>query len=422
MVTNLYMKCEVCDSIINLKWQIGHIERAPVSIVCAECKTVLKFILITDQENITFDMKSKNATQVQNQDFDYIAETSSELLTFKITKQKLMQPGHTPFIRTIHIIGLENYQEYCSSFLKGISAYKQYSHIYLRINDLYYNCNYEYLVKQLKKYLEIDDSKEFTEIEIQENLYWFNIKYYSMFFKSNTLGKLNEENLRLMSILRGDKKEKYEDFLLNYCTDKMLGEFDNRLYKSINSILDNYYLFLPATILCYIDSSKHQQVLNDYTLTTTDFTDIKHIYLTVYENLLKVYDIIILLNNIIERNSYDSFPHQIRINRRTINSTEQFVSLTKGNKLKFLELNQHFDSLMPDFDRKIRNAIGHESWDYIPYDHKIEFYDEMKSRKEEIYLLDFVYKCWLLLDKIIIIYKVLQDIKHHRMLAINNVV
>lgn len=422
MVTNLYMKCEVCDSIINLKWQVGHIERAPVSIVCAECKTVLKFILITDQESITINMNSKNATRVQNQDYHYIAETSSELLTYKITKQRLIQPGQTPFMRTIQMIGHETYQEYHNSFLRGISVYEQYSHIYHRINDLYYNCNFEYLAKQLKNHLKIDDSKEFTEIEILENLYKFNVNYYSMFFKNNTLGKLNEENLRLMSILRGDKKEKYEDFLLNYCTDKMLSEFDSRLYKSINSILDNYYLFLPATILCYIDSSKHQQVLNDYTLTTTDFTDIKHIYLTAYENLLKVYDIIILLNNIIERDSYDSFPHELRIKGRTINSIKQFVKLTKGNKLKFLELNQHFDRLMPNFERKIRNAIGHESWEYIPYEHKIEFYDEMKSRKEEIYLLEFVYKCWLLLDKIVIIYKVLQDIKRHRMLTINNVV
>jgi len=70
--------------------------------------------------------------------------------------------------------------------------------------------------------------------------------------------------------------------------------------------------------------------------------------------------------------------------------------------------------------KKIRNAIGHESWEYIPYEHKIVFYDERKSVIEEIYLLDYVYKCWLLLDKTIIIYKVLQDIKRHRMLTINN--
>jgi len=352
MVTNIYMKCDVCESIINLKWQVGHIERAPVSIVCAKCKTVLKFILITNQEDITIDMKSKNATRVQGSNFDYIAETSSELLTYKITKQRLIQPGQTPFMRASQILGFETYMEYQNDFLRGINGYKEYMHVYHRINDLYYNCNFEYLGKQLKKYLEIDNLKEFTQIEILENLYKFNINYYAMFFKNNTLGNLNEENLRLMSILRSDKEKKYEDFLLNFCTDKMLGELDSRLYNSINSILDNYYLFLPATMLCYVDPIKHPQILNDYTLTTTDFSEIRHIYLTVYENLLKVYDVIILLNNIIERDSYNCFPDEPKINGKAIESIEQFMRLTKGNKLKFLELRQHFDNLMPDFEKK----------------------------------------------------------------------
>lgn len=201
MVTNIYMKCDVCESIINLKWQVGHIERAPVSIVCAKCKTVLKFILITNQEDITIDMKSKNATRVQGSNFDYIAETSSELLTYKITKQRLIQPGQTPFMRASQILGFETYMEYQNDFLRGINGYKEYMHVYHRINDLYYNCNFEYLGKQLKKYLKIDNLKEFTQIEILENLYKFNINYYAMFFKNNTLGNLNEENLRLMSIL-----------------------------------------------------------------------------------------------------------------------------------------------------------------------------------------------------------------------------
>ena len=421
MVTNLYMKCEVCGSVINLKWQVGYIEQAPVSIVCPRCKTVLKFTLITDQENITLDMKTKNARQVDTQDYHYIAETSSELLTYKISTQSKIIPGLTPFIRMFQMLE-DDYEEFSNNFLLGISANKNYLHIYHRVNDLYYNKNYEYLIEQLKEILEIEVEENFDEVKIIEYLYTFNINFYSMYFKKNTLECLNSKNLDLMNILRTDKRKIYDEFLIKYCTNDMLNQYDKRLYNSINTILNNYYLFLPSTILDYISNDKHDAILKEYTLTTTDFKDIKHIYLEIYENLLNVYDFIIMLNNIIERNSYNEFSKSVKINGKHINSIEQFTKLTKGYKLKFMELDESYNNLMPNFDRKIRNAIGHESWDYIPYEHKIEFKNDNSSDKEEMYLLEFVYSCWSLLDKTIIIYKVIQDIKRHRLMLLNEIV
>lgn len=422
MVTNFYMKCDVCGSIINLKWQVGHIEYAPVSIVCPECRTILKFVLITNQKEITIDMKSKNVMQVEEVKADFVAETSSELLTYKITRQRKVQPGNTPFMRTISMLGTTGYKSYSESFLRGIGASEKYLHIYHRINDLYYNYNFEYLEKQLSEHIEINKkNKLFSKLEAIEHLYMFNITYYSSFFKRNELSDWNRQNLDMMKILRNDTKDIYADFLVDFCTDDKLNEYDIRIYKSINSILDNFYLFLPATLMGYIDESKHPEVLEDYTLTTTDFEDIKNIYMTIYENLLKVYDIIILLNNILERNDYLSFPDDLKIRGKNITTTKQFEKLTKGNKLKFLERGKYYDKLMPNFDGKIRNAIGHESWAYEPYEHKVIFKNEAGNVVHEMYLLEFVYECWKLCGKSIVVYKVIQDIKRHRELTINNI-
>ena len=422
MVTNIYMKCNVCGSVINLKWQVGYIEKAPVSVVCAECRTIIKFDLITNQEDVTLEMTTKNASHIMQEKADFIAETSSELLTYKITRQSNISPGMTPFMRAIDMLGSEGYDSFSENFLKGIGMFKNYSHIYHRINDLYYNGNYNYLKKQLAENMELKvDGKTFSNLEIIENLYMFNIVYYASFFKTNEIGDLNIENLKLMKVLRTEKKNAYEVFLNVYCSDELLKEYDTRIYKSINAILDNYYLFLPATFLDYVDETLHTEILENYTLTTTDFENIRHIYMTIFENLLKVYDIIILLNNILERNDYTSFPNEVLINNKPINTINQFQKLTKGNKMKFLERDSNFDQLMPCFNNKVRNAIGHESWEYKPFEHMIIFQEENGSNVEEMYLLEFAYDCWKLTGKCIAIYKVLQDIKRHRELTINNI-
>ncbi|WP_310605023.1 hypothetical protein [Anaerosporobacter sp.] len=121
-----------------------------------------------------------------------------------------------------------------------------------------------------------------------------------------------------------------------------------------------------------------------------------------------------MLNNIIERDSYNEMPIDITINNKTINSVDAFKKLTNGFKLKFVERKKYFDNLMPDFERKIRNAIGHENWEYDPYEHMVKY------GEDEIYLLEFVYKCWKMFEKVISIYKIVQDVKLHRKLAIKD--
>lgn len=76
---------------------------------------------------------------------------------------------------------------------------------------------------------------------------------------------------------------------------------------------------------------------------------------------------------------------------------------------------------MPNFNKNIRNSIGHESWIYIPFDYKILFKNEKGTITDEMYLLEFVYECWNLAINCISIYKVIQDVKrHHELLHTSN--
>lgn len=416
MVENILMRCEVCKSVIQFKWQVGHFERTPVSLVCPECKTILKFVLITDQRKITIDLESKNVVAAERGDVPiFFAETSSELLTQKISNQMLL-PGFTPFIRTSSMLGEERFEKYRVHVSKGMNAYKNKLHIYKRLNDLYYNNTRKYFTDELLKNLfKKNEGQELKEIEIIEGLYQYNINFYNHFAKHGRIEAINEEILKLFKEIRDNHNSEYERFLSDCITDELILDYDKRIYKSINHILENYPYLLPATILSYFSKSKRASIYESLTITTTNFEDVKNIYISVYENIMVVYEVLLLLNNIILRGNFEKFDTNIIIDGKKINTINQFRKLSKGHRLAFLNNRTHFDCIMPEFDRKIRNAIGHEMWEYEPFEHKVLF------EHDDMFVLEFVFECWNLYESLIGIYKVIQDIKRHRQLTINNI-
>ncbi|MBN7772302.1 hypothetical protein [Clostridium aminobutyricum] len=415
MVTNIQVKCEVCEAVINLKWQIGHVEEAPVSIVCPDCLTVLKFTLYTNNEEVTINFKSKNASQINHITPKYYAETSSELLTFKISNQHIIRPGWTPFIRSTQMIGHEKYVNFQKSFMSAIYIHKKNNHIFERINELYLNKNKKYLSSELHKQLNLEHKGEFTDEEIIRNLYSYNIGYFSNFFHNSSFGILNKKILEKMELLKTTQAEAFNDFLINYCNNEMLLEYDRKLYRAISNVLSNYYYFIPATFLKYITEDRIDDIYKEYTLTTTNFTDVKDIYITIYENLIDVYEIVMMLNNVLIRGNHMNMPSGVIINNKEVNTLIKYRKQSKANKLRFAEINEGFNIFMPKFERKIRNAIGHEDWRYIPYEHMIKY------GNDEIYILEYVYKCWQMFENTIAIYKILQDIKINREVSINNI-
>ena len=415
MVTNIYMKCDVCESVINVKWQVGHVEEAPVSIVCPDCLTVLKFTLYTDNEEVKINFKSKNASEIKQTVPKYFAETSSELLTYKIAHQRAVRPGMTPFLRSVSMIGHENYEKFQQHFIRAIYTHKDNNHIFERINELYLNKNVKYLSKELSKQLGSEYEGELSQEEIIRNLYMYNIQYFSVFFHNSEFGELNSRILEKMKVLKSDKEEPFIEFLKEYCTDDVLYDYDRKLYRTISNILTNYYYFIPATLLKYVSEDQFSEIFDEYTLTTTNFSDVKDIYISIYENLIEVYEIVLMLNNVFTRDNYLCMPTGIVVNKKEINTIQRYRRLSKAHKLKFIELDEGFNEFMPNFERKIRNAIGHEDWEYIPYEHKVKYEDD------EIFILEYVYKCWTMFEHVIAIYKILQDIKINREVTIKSI-
>ncbi len=402
---NFMLKCDICDTKINIRWQIGFVERTPVRITCPICNTKIKMILIIDNINVDFSFETQNASVIPYTVPDFFGEVSSELLTFKISKQKLYSLGDTPFMRASQLIGIKEFGHFQGAFLTCLSLIKEDYYKFERLNYLYYNSKPEFLLKELgNTFGDFDNSANQEELIIRI-LYDYNINFFSMFIIPESFGDINEKIINKISYLRTNKKEIFENYLEKVCTKQATLSYEKKIFDSIKLLLMNFNQFIPAMFLKYVSPKKIDSVYLNYTVTTASFDELKNIYISIYENVLSIYNIILPLNNIYERGSINSFPNISEINNKKIKSLSDISKLTKGDIVNIISNNEGFDVFFPNFNRKIRNSIGHEDWDYDEIDHKIVY------GNEEIYLLEYLFELWQMLPKLVSLYKIMQDIK-----------
>ena len=79
MVGNIFIKCNICDKIFRLRWQIGY-SKAFIKILCPNCKSQFEVLLNTESEskycNVSLIDYDKTVA-------DYLIEVSTEFLTKK---------------------------------------------------------------------------------------------------------------------------------------------------------------------------------------------------------------------------------------------------------------------------------------------------------------------------------------------------
>ncbi len=122
MTHNIFVKCDVCGSIIDLKWQIGYLPKNIFKVTCGKCKTVIEGTLNTNNHKPSFSYEIINAKEIHEKiDFncDYIIPISGEILTEKMKdgKEQFMP---TPFINIVSIVNIENFSMFNQRFLKGM--------------------------------------------------------------------------------------------------------------------------------------------------------------------------------------------------------------------------------------------------------------------------------------------------------------
>lgn len=401
MTHNIFVKCDVCGSILDLKWQIGYLPKSEFMVSCGKCKSTIKGTLYTNNKDVKLDYDIVNATEIENHSMyecDFIIPISGELITEKM-RRGTEQYKPTPFINLTMLIGFNNFSIYQRRYLTGVNKLENEKNIYDRFNELYSSNQFDYLRKELSKNFNIKIKQRGLK-ETLEQKYNFDINFLTSFTNIARHIKIREKIFKNLKKLKGANKLEYEKLLLYFAED--IDKFEKKLRETLNIFLNNYNYFIPVISLEYINKEQIEEIFNKYALTTVDFEDVRSLYLRIYENIMESSILLIGLNNIVHRGDYSKIDDTIIARKNTI---EQYKEMSKGNRLKYTLTNETFNSIFPNFDKDIRNAIGHEDIEYDIFNQKL-IYKDGKS-----YLLEYVYNLWQCYEHCLLLYEIILDTK-----------
>lgn len=431
MNINQGILCDVCNSSINFRYQIGFINYIKFKFCCPECGCPIYMeIKFKSSDNmsppqITPSIKNATFTTENIQNMKFSIQASSEHITTKNLINPYNNPSHnfndimSPFIQSKIILGGDNLIKFKEHCLRGLSAKKNLN-IYERLNSLFFSKSNHFVPeinKQLSSLNLSDIIVKNNELSMLEGIYNFNIRYFNNFLCEGEFTKINNIILENIKIIKEKNITEFNNLIAKFNENNLLNIYEKRILRTINNYIDHFEELIPAMSLKYVkDINNLSNIFENFTTRTITFNDIKNIYLEVYENLLEIYDLIIALNNIFYRNNFNSMcerPTSLSFLRsNNVEYLDDFENLNKGCKIHYLRNNEIFNNLMPNLNNKIRNVIGHEDWEYDEYNQKIKY----GNNTQEKYLLEYAYECYSMFLNCVAIYKLIVDIKYNNLI------
>lgn len=399
MTYNIFVKCEVCGSISDLKWQVGELSKNVFRICCGRCKTLIECEVTAN--NGGFNYEFKNAKEIEaklDSKCDYIIPISGEILTEKMRDGKEMFKP-TPFINIVSLVGIEKFSAFSYRFLRGVERIEKWKSKCDRLNDLYINKEFNYLKQMIKKDFNINIKKSNIK-NICKEKYNIDFNFYESFTNQTSYFIFKEKVLKRYKKLKSENKDEYEKLLEFIKND--IDNFEKRIRNTLNIFINNYNYFIPVLLLDSVNKNKKKDIYSKYSITTVHFEDVRNLYLRIFENIIEVSTFFIALNNIIYRGKYDKVDDTVIKNKDTI---QKYKKLSKGEKVKFITKEEFFNFIIPKFDKNIRNAIGHEDIEYDVFNQKLTY------KEGETSLIEYVYNSWECYDLCLLIYEIIIDIK-----------
>ena len=395
MVINYPIKCEVCESTICTKIQVGWLKKYPIRIHCPECNILISGEVFQNQEKMKLDISLKNAQHISHsEEMKYFIEISGELLTSKIREFKNTDiVSLSPFIKAILFdiekeeLGIEIFKKNFNTFLYFIE--NEWA-LLRRINELWLLKKYKYLSKELGQFLDKECFPVYKENELeylrakhQLFLIFFTPIMSENFFKEKTV-TIHNKMIELLN------KENYKELTKYFVDEGFLDIYEQRTFFILCSFVEKFQFFIPALGL----ENRIYNLDTDGT-TVVSFEDLKHFYLDCFETIGEILPIVIAYNNLLYRDSFKKMEKLKGFEK--ITEIDDYIGKmkNKGNKVLFCKNNELFNLILDlEDDDGLRNAIGHGSYRYDGVNQIISYYDNERKRKESknIYLIEFIQK------------------------------
>ncbi len=390
MVSNYFVKCNICGSVCDLKYQFGFSKSHPIRYKC-KCG-----ISIRGKYREGTGIEFENATILKEQVVpNYVVVSSGDFLTdLPFQVEKIEETfGLSPFIKATQMM---DYEAYRNTFTSIIDYRDNKSSIVRAINELYAANNKDALNATIRaKY---DPEGQLFPLNNDADI----LRAVTMINQFQFLGLKNGNNTRIVtdqfiSTCKNHSSEicKLIDFLSEFT---YLREYKKQIYNVCDRIYEKIDLLLP---IVSIDFYKNKQncFSGKFAITTTSFEDIKQIYVDLYELICNLLIIPIGLDNITERNNYNEVQKVEGLNISELNEIPKRMK-NKGNIIKLIDKEAPFGSLIGTcLNSYIRNSIGHFSYESEEiadsYGQSVRFYDTKdRTKVVDMPLVEICYDIW----------------------------
>lgn len=368
----------------------GYLEYYPIRVNCMNCKTLIKgiydpkkyyngFTLYNagirepDAEPVT----NNNKTEINIKNADYIAEISGELPCRITQENKGILPSSLFLSSVDYLNSMTDRIDRLKDFVPNLEIWnKQKSvafqllsdgsikYISAALNNKFGNYIYEcdHYLKSLHCLQEIV-LEETRHLFIDEKVE----KYISdIIYRLSELDK--SEILKFIDGINGTEE-------LVYAYRKTIEVFTN--------FMNIYKYLLPAETYMYFTNKK---VENSY-ISTCSFDDVKTFYQDAYESFASLLYIPVCLDNIEKRGDFNSFS-EIFKNVKKFYTGERnlqwYKSLDNGTRINKIDLNEYYQNIINLPTKvKLRNAIGHNNFDYDGITQIVKAYSIKNKEKIE---------------------------------------
>ncbi len=395
MNTNLTFTCDVCEQ--DTDCRIGYSNRIiqPLSFACPHCSSIIQITLDTkDAPASEFEFKGCKPSKIQSKGpFDGTNPFVDLHLDFPVRFGKYVM-GNTPYMMAMKELMdsddgepslASKKMDFHNLRLDQLNYFHDREHEIKTIIRLYSGKNKQLFRKRVGDFIRENQGDSLLPQDVNASLYQFVSFVFLPFIH---FGEVKEVVNHFTHLTMSLPEDPFNKFMENIVSTGFL----NTLQKDcLNIYPEIYSAEMPMRPVLYLDLvNKYQKAQMAARISTREFQTYKDLYKDIVEVFSRQLILVAGINNIIHRNSFDSF---LPISGKALSSLEKFSSKTLSDKFKYLD-----DCWYPVdkevIDAGVRNSIAHNNVQYNDVTQEITYYPGgggiEQTPGHTIYFLDFM--------------------------------
>lgn len=384
MILRTNIKCLTCGELYTTRISIGHQSRQEHTFICKSCHEEIKIGLDLDQIKIDWDFECVSNCEVTKEPGHIINFHPELMIPEHLKNSDFVSPFLLQAFNLTKNLPHENPDE---DMLKD-------ARFVMNVNNEWPSLKQSWSLKLNKK--DILSSKKATEegnsfryrVQILDVYEW--IYQFSLRILQPKLVHLYDTPMKLMGEIALENPTAFHDFK-NFYTTNWLNEHSRKFYNIYSEFFKHFNEFNQIMIYHRNDLG----IPESYTVTSTNFNDLKHAYGNIYESYTSCLAFIACLNNLKNKRKFNKFATM---------DLKKYLSIDKAKRADPFKDVACFSIFSECIDSSLRNASHHGD---IELDHTtgIIMYKSGKSKHQNtITYTEYLRKCIDIFTRSVVIF------------------